>query len=68
MQLRKTDRKLASMNRQVQATMEAARKARNAYAREWRAKNPDKVKQYNADYWARKAARINGEEIATQGG
>ena len=34
-----------------------AREARNAYARKWRALNRDKVKQYNKDYWARKAAR-----------
>jgi hypothetical protein len=27
-----------------------------AYMREWRKKNPDKVKQYNATYWERKAA------------
>lgn len=34
-----------------------AREARNAYARQWRAKNRDKVKQYNYAYWARKAER-----------
>lgn len=51
---------------------EAARLARNAYQREyrkqnrelqnkylrkWRAANKDKVKEYNAAYWARKAAK-----------
>ena len=68
MKFGKTDRKLVEKNRQKQAEMEAARQARNAYAREWRAKNRDKVKQYNANYWARKAARSYGEEIAAQGG
>lgn len=34
-----------------------AREARNAYARQWRARNPEKVKQYNTAYWARKAER-----------
>lgn len=35
----------------------AAKDACNAYAREWRAKNRDKVKAYNRNYWARKAAQ-----------
>ena len=34
---------------------EAARQARNAYQREYKRKNPDKVKQYMANYWERKA-------------
>lgn len=34
-----------------------AREARNAYARQWRARNPEKVKQNNINYWARKAER-----------
>ena len=33
---------------------ENAKKNRNAYYRLWRAKNKDKVKQYNEAYWARK--------------
>ena len=55
MNLRTVDRKLVAKNRQEQATREAARQARNAYAREWRARNPDKVRQYNKSYWERKA-------------
>ena len=31
--------------------------ARNAYARAWRAKNPDKVRKNNANYWLRKACK-----------
>lgn len=35
----------------------AAKDARNAYAREWRKKNPDRVRANNQAYWARKAKR-----------
>ena len=47
--------------------IDAGRKARAAYMREWRAANRDKVQQYNQDYWKRRAARdaekadINGQ-------
>ena len=34
-----------------------AREERNAYLREWRKKNKDKVKKYNSNYWKRKANR-----------
>ena len=68
MNIRTIDRKLVQINKQTQAAQEAGRQARNAYARQWRAKNRDKVKQYNADYWARKAAMNNGEKITAEGG
>ena len=32
-----------------------ANEARNAYYREWRKKNKEKVKQYNEKYWKKKA-------------
>lgn len=35
-----------------------AAEARNAYARKWRAANPDKVKKNNANYWLRRAKKI----------
>jgi hypothetical protein len=35
---------------------EEARKLRNAYQKEWKRKNPDKVRKYNTDFWERKAA------------
>lgn len=44
--------------------MDAAKQARNAYAREWRAKNRDKVRQYNENYWARKAERQTEQKRA----
>lgn len=32
-----------------------AKETRNAYQRAYRIKNPDKIKQYNVNYWERKA-------------
>lgn len=40
---------------------EKAREAQNAYAREWRAKNPEKVKAAKLRYWARKADALSKE-------
>ena len=34
-----------------------AAEARNAYARKWRAANPDKVRANNTNYWLRRAAK-----------
>lgn len=28
------------------------------YKREWRKKNPEKVRKYNVEYWERKAAKL----------
>ena len=44
-----------------------AREARNAYFREWRKNNPEKVKQHLQRYWERKAEQMqdNGK-AATQ--
>jgi hypothetical protein len=39
-----------------------AREARNAAQREWKRKNPDKVRQYNVNYWEKKAA-AEGEPL-----
>lgn len=35
----------------------AAAEARNAYARRWRAANPEKVRANNERYWLRRAER-----------
>lgn len=43
---------------------EAARQARNKYSREYRRKNPDKIKRYNDNYWERKAMEANSGESA----
>lgn len=34
---------------------EKEREERNAYMREWRKKNKDRVKEYNSSYWERKS-------------
>lgn len=47
--------------------IEKARKAQRAYAREWRAKNRDKVKANNLRYWARRAEREAKETKQMQG-
>lgn len=57
MNVRNDDRKIKEREIQEVRAKEAGRLARNAYAREWRANNPEKVRQYNKDYWARKALR-----------
>ena len=67
MNIRTIDRKQAERSRQDLGVKEAGRQARNAYNREWRAKNRDKVRQYNENYWARKAAS-NGEEATAERG
>ena len=38
----------------VNESMKAA-ELRREYQRQWRRKNPEKVKKYNKDYWMRKA-------------
>ena len=37
--------------------LQAARDARNRYAREWRARNKNRVRDANLRYWIRRAAR-----------
>jgi len=53
---------------------EAARKAQNAYKRAWNARNPEKNKEYQRRYWAKKAKEIEntrqktaGKDVATNG-
>lgn len=45
------------MHDKDQEQLEAkARELRNAYYKEWRKRNPEKVKANNRNYWLRKAA------------
>lgn len=54
------------MTTRTDAQRNAAKAARNAYAKEWRRKNPDKVKAANARYWEKKATEMKlAEEVAT---
>ena len=43
----------------------AAREAKNAYLREWRAKNPDRVKQHLKNYWLKKAEQEKEQQNST---
>lgn len=53
---------------------DAAREAANAYKRAWNARNPEKNKEYQRRYWARKAKEIElsrqetaGKDVLTNG-
>lgn len=50
--------------------MITAKAAKNAYQREWRRKNPDKLKAYQARYWKKKAEQAEKKAAAdaTKGG
>lgn len=41
---------------------ERAREERREYYRQWRAKNPDKVKENNRRYWEKRAAKKDQAE------
>ena len=41
-----------------------ARAARAKYMREWRKKNPEKQREYDAKKWERKGQQINAEREA----
>lgn len=43
-----------------------AREARNAYMREWRKKNKDKVKAARERHWEKKAREANEQEQQSQ--
>ena len=45
-----------------------AAEARNAYARKWRAANPDKVRANNVNYWLRRAAKVAARKEAEEAG
>lgn len=44
-----------------------ARAARAKYMREWRKKNPDKEREYNARKWEKKGQKIREERAAANG-
>lgn len=45
---------------------EKALEERREYFRQWRAKNPDKVRDSNRRYWERRAAKKAGKEAKEQ--
>lgn len=44
-----------------------ARAARAKYMREWRKKNPEKQREYDAKKWENKAEKIKAERAAANG-
>ena len=47
---------------------DAAREAQRAYMREWRKKNPERVREKNQRYWERKAKQIQENVGHANGG
>lgn len=43
---------------------DAAKEARREYKRKWQRENRDKVRQYQANYWNRKAQAAAGDPAA----
>ena len=43
---------------------ELARREQNRYMREWKKKNPEKMRQYREQYWARRALRSAGLPVS----
>lgn len=48
------------MNAEMQ---EQIRAAQREYHKQWREKNPDKVKARNARYWLKKAEQLKQQEV-----
>ena len=46
-----------------------ARELRNAYQREWKRRNPDKIREYDVRYWERKANPVGAKvrQLSKQG-
>ncbi|WP_165497499.1 hypothetical protein [Bacillus mycoides] len=45
----------------MEKTNLSSKEARNLYMREYRKKNPEKIKQYNDNYWKKKAKEMEGQ-------
>ena len=46
----------------TEGTSEQARELQRQYLREWRRKNPAKLRQYNKAYWERRAQKLQAAE------
>ena len=46
---------------------DAAREAQRAYMREWRKRNPERVREKNQRYWERKAKQFQDAERRKDG-
>lgn len=49
------------------ALTERARAARRKYQNDWRRKNKDKVRQYNNNFWEKRAEKTAAESEANNG-
>lgn len=47
---------------------EAAKQARREYKRKWQRENPDKVKEYQARYWDKKAREAAAGDLPQDNG
>lgn len=56
------------MKNTSESVQELAAEGKRAYMRAWRAKNKDKIHQYNQKYWARKASEQRKKEEVSQNG
>ncbi len=45
---------------------ELAAEVKKNYYKDWRAKNKDRIKQTNADYWKRRAQKLAEERAAAE--
>ena len=54
--------KTSSRKMRIKVMTEAARKAKNAYSREYAKNNPEKIKGYMDKYWEKKAAAAATDE------
>ena len=48
------------------STEERAKELQRQYLREWRAKNPEKLREYSQRYWAKKAKAEREEQHETE--
>lgn len=55
------------MSDEIRALTEQERKERARYLREWRARNRDKVKAYNLDYWRRRTSKALKQRESEEG-
>lgn len=55
-------RKVGAITLSKQKTEDLAKEIRRKYMREWRKKNPEKVREYNRKHWERKAEQLQQED------
>ena len=56
------------MKAEIEQKTLSAKEIKNAYLRAWRARNREKVKEYNDRYWERVAEKQQRRESESEGG